>query len=161
MQNTPLLPIPPTMNATTLENGSASKSLRNGIPKIDYDMREHRVGIIISWSIIFISSGISPIVLYFALRYAAHLELGTGKHLEVPIRFLLTTTSTGRGDCRLRRLLSVLAVQTHLRLDPAEIGLSTCWCDAVAGELLSVKCCLANVIRWTSSISTSSSAFSV
>ena len=53
------------------------KSDNESLPRIDYDMRKHKVGILITWSILFLSSAASPIILYFALRYAAHFELGT------------------------------------------------------------------------------------
>lgn len=56
-----------------------TKDTHNGLPRIDYDLRQHKLGIAINWAIIFISSGVSPNVLYFALRYAGHVELGTSK----------------------------------------------------------------------------------
>lgn len=47
------------------------------LPRISYDMRDHQLAIIITWSIIFVTGGVLPVVLYFALRYAAKLELST------------------------------------------------------------------------------------
>lgn len=59
-----------------------SKQGYNDLPRIKYDMREHKLAIIITWTILFISSGISPIALYFGLRYGAHLALGTSELLH-------------------------------------------------------------------------------
>jgi hypothetical protein len=50
----------------------------DGLPKLDLNLWDHKTSIAINWTILFITSGVMPIVLYFALRYAAHLELGTG-----------------------------------------------------------------------------------
>lgn len=68
---------------TSLDSISAFSPLQTKVmgelPKVDYDMRKHKLGIIITWSILFITSGVSPNVLYFALRYAGNVDLGTGK----------------------------------------------------------------------------------
>jgi hypothetical protein len=50
----------------------------NALPKIDLNLWNHKTAIAIHWTILFVSSGVLPIVLYFALRYGAHLALGTG-----------------------------------------------------------------------------------
>lgn len=55
----------------------AGDESKEDLPRIAYDLRDHQLGIIISWSIIFVTGGVLPIVLYFALRYAAKLELST------------------------------------------------------------------------------------
>lgn len=55
---------------------------KEDLPRISYDMRDHQLAIIITWSIMFVTGGILPVVLYFALRYVAKLELSIS---EFPI----------------------------------------------------------------------------
>jgi hypothetical protein len=54
-------------------------SVHDSLPKIQYDMREHKAGIVVTWTILFISSAVSPIVLYFALRYGGNVSLATSE----------------------------------------------------------------------------------
>lgn len=65
------------------EAGSVSSSpdsLRKPlIPQVSYNLRDHKKGIIISWSILVLSSGVLPILLYFVLRYRTDIDLTTGK----------------------------------------------------------------------------------
>jgi hypothetical protein len=60
-------------NTSTKYNVSTEK-----IPRIDLNLREHKLAIGIQWSILVTSSCIVPIVLYFALRYGADLEAKIG-----------------------------------------------------------------------------------
>lgn len=50
-----------------------------GLPRVSYNLREHKVGIIIAWSILLITSGALPIILYFSIRYCTTLKLTYGK----------------------------------------------------------------------------------
>lgn len=54
---------------------ASNHNLKHEIPKFSYDLRDHKKGIAINWTIIIITSGILPIALYFALRYGAKLQL--------------------------------------------------------------------------------------
>lgn len=76
---------------TSLESNTAYSPLQTKdmgeLPRVDYDMRKHKLGIIINWTILFIASGVSPNVLYFALRYAGNVQLGTGElcSFQIPL----------------------------------------------------------------------------
>ena len=56
-----------------------SNEAGNGVPRISLNLRDHKLPIAINWVILFISSGVLPILLYFVLRYVAHLKLGIGR----------------------------------------------------------------------------------
>lgn len=57
-------------------NMSIDKSMNAaGLPRLPVNLRDHRVPIGITWGVICLSSGILPIVGYFALRYATDVEL--------------------------------------------------------------------------------------
>nr|OQO16953.1 hypothetical protein B0A51_15323 [Rachicladosporium sp. CCFEE 5018] len=47
------------------------------LPRIQLTLQDHKWAIARAWTILFIASGVLPIVLYFALRYGAHLGIGT------------------------------------------------------------------------------------
>lgn len=49
------------------------------LPHVSYNLRDHKKGIIISWGVLVLSSGVLPILLYYVLRYSAHLDLTEGK----------------------------------------------------------------------------------
>jgi hypothetical protein len=46
-----------------------------GLPRLPLDLTQHKVSIAIPWTIIVLSSGVLPIVGFFALRYGADVEL--------------------------------------------------------------------------------------
>ena len=46
-----------------------------GLPRLPVNLRDHKLPIGITWGVIVLSSGILPIVGYFALRYGTDLEL--------------------------------------------------------------------------------------
>ena len=61
---------------------SQGKLNAQGLPRIDYDMRSRKLAIAISWSIIFTSSAIAPIVLYFTLKYVAKTTSGVSEYFH-------------------------------------------------------------------------------
>jgi hypothetical protein len=66
-------------DATRIEN--AHQLTNDQIPRIPLDLREHKVSIGVTWSILLLSSGILPVILYFVLRYGANLKLQIGMYL--------------------------------------------------------------------------------
>ncbi|KAK5693935.1 hypothetical protein LTR97_009552 [Elasticomyces elasticus] len=47
------------------------------LPRIDFDLRDHKLSIAVTWTVLFLSSGALPVILYFTLRYGTDLELDT------------------------------------------------------------------------------------
>lgn len=124
---------------TSLESNTAYSPLQTKdmgeLPRVDYDMRKHKLGIIITWSILFVASGVSPNVLYFALRYAGNVELGTGEPCSLQILLILIVDSTWGSKCCFRRLCSVLIDQTYISPYSCELQVSPAWVDIkMAGE---------------------------
>ena len=63
------------------------------VPTIHFDLREHKRAIAVTWTILFLSSALIPVVLYFALRYGAQLELHIGELLSYNFKFGLLSRS--------------------------------------------------------------------
>lgn len=77
--NLPYQAVPHNGSETTLTSPQASQilpkqSAYEPLPRITYDLRQHKKGIIIAWGVLLTSSLIIPIVLYYALKYGTSLE---------------------------------------------------------------------------------------
>jgi hypothetical protein len=56
-------------------------------PKISFRLRDHKIAILVTWTVLFLGSGIFPVVLYFTIRYAAHAKIALGKPLLYSLYF--------------------------------------------------------------------------
>ncbi|EIW85669.1 hypothetical protein CONPUDRAFT_118641 [Coniophora puteana RWD-64-598 SS2] len=66
-----------TTNLISINTNSTSHipKTSSGLPRIPFDLRAHKTGIIITWSSILLTSCLLPILGYFLLRYKTSLEL--------------------------------------------------------------------------------------
>ncbi len=128
------------MSRLTSDTGhlpAMAKESIGDLPRIDYNMRQHKLAIAINWAVIFISSGVSPNVLYFALRYAAHVKLGTSKPFNTSPylkTLMLTSSSTWCSQRCVWRFLASLSFQTHVSVGAAEIKVSAARRHKMAGK---------------------------
>ncbi|KAK3621728.1 hypothetical protein LTR56_022620 [Elasticomyces elasticus] len=96
------------------------------LPRIDFDLREHKLSIAVTWTVLFLSSGALPVILYFALRYGTKLELDTGMKASKPnvVRQLIKD-STGDPHCDTRSREPGIFAHKKLGSAEEELGVST------------------------------------
>ena len=70
--DTPISPAPPAPTATMT---IAKDTNEAGLPCLPLDLRDYKLPIAIQWGVIVLSSGILPIVGYFAMRYGGNLDI--------------------------------------------------------------------------------------
>ena len=63
------------INASTMETPNKPTLNAAGLPRLPLNLRDHKLPIAIQWSLIVLSSGVLPIVGYFALHYGTNLQL--------------------------------------------------------------------------------------
>ncbi|KAK5674227.1 hypothetical protein LTS10_013064 [Elasticomyces elasticus] len=96
------------------------------LPRIEFDLRDHKLSIAVTWTVLFLSSGALPVILYFGLRYGTGLELDTGmKAFELNVVRQLITDSTGDSHCDTRSREPGISARKELGSVEEELGVST------------------------------------
>jgi hypothetical protein len=120
----------------------------NQISRIPLDLREHRTAIATTWAILFTSSGLLPVILYFVLTKVALLNLWIGRchdllspHTKDHDRRIISNNDFHCSSCNYfiddRRGKCVGNVSANLAAHPSRLGVSTAKHGTISRQYLS------------------------
>lgn len=105
----------PKSNCSSI--GMDYSSTETGILRISLDLARKRTSIAIAWSILFLTSGLLPVVLYFGLRYGTSLKLSVGIEISSTYDGLPANIdiSVGNPNSHIRRFVLVQLHQQDIQ----------------------------------------------